>query len=185
MNTTLPNILTLSRILLIPLLILFFYLPYRWSLYLCALIFIAAMLTDWLDGYLARRFGQQSAFGAFFDPVADKLVIATALILIVGREQSLVITLPALVIVGREITVSALREWMAEIGKRALIAVSFIAKLKTVAQAVAIGALLWHHPILGVDIHQIGVILLYFAALLTLISMFDYLKIAWKSISNS
>ncbi|MXX99169.1 MAG: CDP-diacylglycerol--glycerol-3-phosphate 3-phosphatidyltransferase, partial [Gammaproteobacteria bacterium] len=152
--------------------------------YLCALIFIAAMLTDWLDGYLARRFGQQSAFGAFFDPVADKLVIATALILIVGREQSLVITLPALVIVGREITVSALREWMAEIGKRALIAVSFIAKLKTVAQAVAIGALLWHYPILGVDIHQIGVILLYFAALLTLISMFDYLKIAWRSISG-
>ena len=184
MNAKLPNILTLSRILLIPLLILFFYLPYRWSLYLCALIFMIAMLTDWLDGYLARRFAQQSAFGAFLDPVADKLVIATALILIVGREEDLVITLPALVIVGREITVSALREWMAEIGKRSLVAVSFIAKLKTTAQAVAIGALLWHYPILGVDIHKIGVVLLYFAALLTLISMFDYLKIAWKSMRD-
>ena len=184
MNAKLPNLLTFSRILLIPLLIVFFYLPYRWSMYFCTLIFILAMLTDWLDGYLARRFNQQSAFGAFLDPVADKLVIGTALILIVSREQDLVITLPALVIVGREIAVSALREWMAELGKRSLLAVSFIAKLKTVAQAVAIVALLWHHPVLGVDIHQIGLILLYFAAILTLISMFDYLKIAWLSMRN-
>ena len=184
MNTKLPNILTFSRILLIPLLILFFYLPYRWSLYLCALIFILAMLTDWLDGYLARRLQLQSAFGAFLDPVADKLIIATALILVVSREQDIVITLPALVIVGREITVSALREWMAELGKRSLVAVSFIAKLKTTAQAVAISALLWHYPIYGLNIHQIGVILLYFAAILTLVSMLDYLKIAWKSMRN-
>lgn len=182
MNAKLPNILTCSRILLIPLLILFFYLPYSWSFYFCALIFILAMLTDWLDGYIARRFNQQSAFGAFLDPVADKLVISTALILIVSREQNLAITLPALVIVGREIAVSALREWMAELGKRSLLAVSFIAKLKTIAQTVAIVALLWHHPILEIDIRTIGLILLYFAATLTLISMFDYLKIAWKSI---
>lgn len=181
MNAKIPNILTLSRILLIPLLVLFFYLPYRWSLYLCVLVFTLAMLTDWLDGYLARRFKLQSAFGAFLDPVADKLVISTALILIVGREQNLIITLPALVIVGREITVSALREWMAELGKRSLIAVSVIAKLKTIAQAVAIGTLLWYYPILGIDVHRIGVILLYFAAILTLISMLDYLKIAWES----
>ena len=181
MKAQLPNILTFSRILLIPLLILFFYLPYRWSLYLCTLIFILAMLTDWLDGYLARRFNQQSSFGAFLDPVADKLVISTALILLVSRQPDWVITLPALVIVGREIAVSALREWMAELGKRSLLAVSVLAKIKTVAQTVAIGALLWHYPISGVDMHSIGLILLYVAAILTLISMFDYLKIAWKS----
>ena len=118
------------------------------------------------------------------DPVADKLVISTALILIISRQQDWIITLPALVIVGREIAVSALREWMAELGKRSLIAVSVIAKIKTAAQAVAIGALLWHYPILGIDIHLIGLVLLYFAAVLTLISMFDYLKIAWKSMHN-
>ena len=184
MNAKLPNILTLSRILSIPLLILFFYLPYRWSLYFCTLIFILAMLTDWLDGYLARRFNQQSSFGAFLDPVADKLVISTALILLVSRQPDWVITLPALVIVGREIAVSALREWMAELGKRSLLAVSVIAKVKTASQAVAIGALLWHYPILGVDMHGIGLILLYVAAILTLISMFDYLKIAWESMRS-
>ena len=184
MNAKLPNILTFSRILLIPLLILFFYLPYRWSLYFCTLIFILAMLTDWLDGYLARRFNQQSSFGAFLDPVADKLVISTALILIVSRQPDWVVTLPALVIVGREIAVSALREWMAELGQRSLLAVSVIAKIKTAAQAVAIATLLWYYPILGVDIHRLGLILLYFAAILTLISMFDYLKIAWKSMRN-
>ena len=182
MNAKLPNILTFSRILLIPLLVMFFYLPYRWSLYLCVLTFAVAMLTDWLDGYLARRFKQQSTFGTFLDPVADKLVISSALVLIVAREQDLIITLPALVIIGREIAVSGLREWMAEIGKRSLVAVSIIAKLKTIAQAIAIGVLLWHYPILGINVYQIGVILLYFAAILTLISMFDYLKIAWKSI---
>jgi len=139
------------------------------------------MLTDWLDGYLARRFKQQSALGTFLDPVADKLVISTALVLIVGREQDIIITLPALVIIGREITVSALREWMAEIGKRSLVAVSAIAKLKTIAQAIAIGVLLWHYPVLGININQVGVILLYFAAILTLISMLDYLRTAWKS----
>ena len=184
MKAQLPNILTLSRILLIPLLILFFYLPYRWSLYLCTLIFILAMLTDWLDGYLARRFNQQSSFGAFLDPVADKLVISTALILIVSRKQDWVIALPALVIVGREIAVSALREWMAELGKRSLLAVSVVAKMKTAAQAIAIAALLWYYPILGVDVHSIGLMLLYFAAILTLISMFDYLKIAWRSMHD-
>lgn len=176
----LPNLLTFSRILIIPLLIVFFYLPYQWGGPACAVLFMLAMLTDILDGYLARRFEQQTVFGAFLDPVADKLIISTALVLIVSRDQTLLTTLASIIIVGREIAISALREWMAELGRRSLVAVSFIAKVKTMAQAVAISMMLWYYPIIGLDIHQIGLVLLYIAALLTLISMVGYLKSAWQ-----
>lgn len=176
----LPNILTFSRILIIPLLIVFFYLPYQWGLPACAVLFALAMLTDVLDGYLARRFKQQTTFGAFLDPVADKLVISTALVLIASRDQALLTTVACVIIIGREIAVSALREWMAELGRRSLVAVSLLAKIKTAAQAVAISMMLWYHPIARIDTHQVGLILLYIAALLTLVSMVGYLKSAWQ-----
>lgn len=127
-----PNLLTLIRILLIPVFIAAFYLPFSWANMVAAAIFTLASLTDWLDGYLARKLGQVSPFGAFLDPVADKLLVASCLLLLVGVKQLNYITLPAIVIVGREIVISALREWMAEMGRRASVAVSYIGKVKTV-----------------------------------------------------
>ena len=187
MTMTPPTILTLLRIALVPVLVLFFYLPFHWSNLACVVVFVFAAVTDWADGFLARRMGQMSRFGAFLDPVADKIMVATALILLVQRQESLeaVFAIAAAVIVGREITISALREWMSEVGERALVNVSWVGKTKTVFQMTAIGFLLYHDNIGRIPIALIGEILLYTAAALTLWSMWAYLKSAWPVISDS
>lgn len=179
-----PNLLTGLRIILIPVFVLIFYLPVPWARVACALVFGLAALTDLLDGYLARRWNQTSALGAFLDPVADKLMVAVALILLVQADPQPELALPAAVIIGREIAVSALREWMAEIGNRAQVAVSLAGKLKTTAQMIAILLLILDGPVLGVPIQPLGMVLLYIAALLTLWSMLLYLRAAWPSLSG-
>ena len=179
--TSLPNILTLMRILLIPVFIIAFYVPFSWSHEFAAVVFALASFTDWLDGYLARRLRQMSTFGAFLDPVADKLLVATSLLLLVSAKEIHYITLPAIVIVGREIVISALREWMAEIGSRASITVSHIGKVKTAIQMLALFLLLAFQP----DTSWWGVLgffLLYLAAILTIWSMVVYLTIAWPQL---
>lgn len=171
-----PNILTVFRIILIPFFVLFFYLPVPWGAYLAAGVFALAAATDWLDGYLARRWQQSTPFGAFLDPVADKLMVATALGLIVEDYNVFWITLPAIVMVCREILISALREWMAELGKRAAVKVSNLGKYKTFAQMGAIFGLLM--PLSGIPFwFCIG--LFYIAVVLTFWSMLIYLKAAW------
>ena len=180
MPFNLPNALTWLRIALIPLFVAVFYLPQGWVPghlvnLVATLIFALAGITDWLDGWLARRLNQTSAFGAFLDPVADKLMVAAALVILVELKR--VDAVIALIIVGREITISALREWMAGIGQRKSVAVSFIGKLKTTAQMVAILLLLYHDPVLQVvDAQYWGTWLIYVAAVLTLWSMIYYLK---------
>jgi CDP-diacylglycerol--glycerol-3-phosphate 3-phosphatidyltransferase len=179
--TSLPNLLTLLRIILIPVFILVFYLPFEGAHAAAAIIFALASFTDWLDGYLARRLEQMSPFGAFLDPVADKLLVATSLLLLVGAKDLHYITLPAIVIVGREIVISALREWMAEIGRRASVTVNYVGKLKTTAQMAALVLLLAFYPQTswwGV----LGFVLLYGAAILTIYSMVVYLMIAWPEL---
>lgn len=187
MPLNIPNLLTWLRILLIPVFAAVFYLPPAWldphwvNLSATAIFGVAAA-TDWLDGYLARALNQSSAFGAFLDPVADKLMVAAALIILVeiGRVDALI----ALIIVGREITISALREWMAAIGQRKSVAVSYVGKLKTTAQMIAILLLLYHDPLLGlVNAHLVGTWLIYIAAVLTLWSMIYYLKKAMPLVS--
>ena len=178
MPLNIPNYLTLFRIALIPVFVLMFYLPFTWSHFATALIFGLAAITDWLDGYLARRLGQTSRFGAFLDPVADKLMVAVALVLLVQANPTMLLAIPALVIIGREIAISALREWMAELGERAHVAVSSIGKVKTTLQMIAILLLLYRVPLGPVPVYEIGVVLLYVAALLTLWSMFVYLRAA-------
>jgi len=181
----LPNILTLVRIGLIPILVVVFYLPVRWASEASACVFTLAALTDWLDGYLARKLGQTSPFGAFLDPVADKLMVAVALVLLVQGSPTPWLAVPAAVIVGREITISALREWMAEVGKRAHVAVSIMGKLKTVAQMVAVILLLYHDPIWLFPTNRVGMGLLYLAAALTLWSMGVYLRAAWVALKGA
>lgn len=176
---TLPNSLTILRIVLIPVLVLVFFIPNQWSSLLSAAVFGLAALTDWLDGYLARRMKQISVFGAFLDPVADKLMVAVALVLLVQDNPTLQFVVPAVVIIGREIAISALREWMSELGERTKVAVSIIGKVKTITQMVAILLLLYKTPLGPLPTHDIGVILLYVAAVLTLWSMFMYLRAAW------
>ena len=144
------------------------------------MLFIVAALTDWLDGYLARRLNQMSAFGAFLDPVADKLMVAAALILLVELDR--INSVVAIIIIGREIGVSALREWMARIGESRSVAVNVLGKIKTVAQMVAIPMLLYHHVFVGIDMRQLGTWLIYLAAVLTVTSMFYYLKMAAVSL---
>lgn len=185
MPFNLPILLTWLRILAIPLLIAVFYLPGPWfSLQErnlgATLIFVAAALTDWADGYLARRLNQTSAFGAFLDPVADKLMVAAALIVLVQLERADAIV--ATIIIGREITISALREWMAKIGASKSVAVSLLGKIKTTAQMVSIPLLLYHAPLLGTDTAHLGAWLIWIAALLTLWSMGYYLRMAWPEI---
>ncbi|QJQ94266.1 MULTISPECIES: CDP-diacylglycerol--glycerol-3-phosphate 3-phosphatidyltransferase [Halomonadaceae] len=178
-----PNILTLARIAFIPLLVVIFYLPFAWSMPLAAGLFALAAITDWLDGYLARRWNQSTPFGAFLDPVADKLMVAVALALLIERYEAVWLTLPALVIIGREIVISALREWMAEMGKRGKVAVSWIGKVKTALQMASIFLLLGFSP--GTTIAQLGVLTLFVAAILTLWSMAQYLRAAWPHLSRS
>ncbi|GGO76176.1 CDP-diacylglycerol--glycerol-3-phosphate 3-phosphatidyltransferase [Marinobacterium nitratireducens] len=172
-----PNLLTLARILLIPVFVLLYYLPQAWSPLAAAMVFGLAALTDWFDGYLARRLDQSTPFGAFLDPVADKLMVAVALVLLVETFDEPWITIPAMIIIGREIVISALREWMAEIGERASVAVSYIGKVKTTLQMIAILLLIAFTPYSTLS--WIGVAALYGATLLTLWSMVQYLMAAW------
>ncbi len=183
MLLTIPNVLTSLRIVAIPLFVAVFYLPPDWitssrASTIATVIFVVAAITDWFDGWLARKLNQMSAFGAFLDPVADKLMVAAALIVLVelGRVDAIV----ALIIIGREITISALREWMAQIGKAKSVAVAFIGKMKTVAQLVAIPFLLYNDLLFGiVDCRIAGHFFIWVAAILTLWSMVYYLKAAW------
>jgi len=182
LSITIPTFLTLLRIVMIPVLVVAFYLPYPWANELAVGIFIAAGLTDWADGWIARRYNMTSPFGAFLDPVADKLIVAVALVLIVQRHPEVLLAISAAIILGREITISALREWMAEIGQRARVKVSAVGKSKTIFQMVAIGFLLYGEPLLGLPVLMIGRVLLVLAAVLTIWSMVVYLKAAWPVI---
>ncbi len=179
MHLNTPIILTFLRIALIPVLVLFFYLPYAWSNLIAVIVFVLAAVTDWADGFLARRWDQGSDFGAFLDPVADKLMVAVALVLLVERHPTAWFAIAAAVIIGREIVISALREWMAEMGERGRVKVSAVGKIKTIFQMVAISFLLYDDNIGVIPIAFIGEILLYIAAALTLWSMWVYLHSAW------
>ena len=180
-----PNSLTLLRILLIPVFVVILSLPTNWSGLVGAIVFSVAAITDWFDGWLARRWNQTSPLGAFLDPVADKLMVAVALVLLVQADPSLWMALPAAVIIGREIAVSALREWMAELGARTKVAVSMLGKVKTTAQMIAIILLILQHSALAVSwLAVLGLILLYVAAGLTLWSMIQYLQAAWPMLSG-
>lgn len=181
--TSLPNLLTLMRMVLIPIFVGVFYLPFSWAHGAAAVIFATASFTDWLDGYLARKLKQMSPFGAFLDPVADKLLVATSLLLLVGAKDLNYITLPAIIIVGREIVISALREWMAEIGRRASVTVSYVGKVKTALQMIALILLLAFYPSTSYW-GMLGFILLYIAAILTIWSMVIYITIAWPQLTE-
>ncbi|TVO73477.1 CDP-diacylglycerol--glycerol-3-phosphate 3-phosphatidyltransferase [Sedimenticola selenatireducens] len=184
MFKNIPNILTLLRILLIPVFVIIFYLPWQHAAQACALVFALAAITDWFDGYLARKLEQVSALGAFLDPVADKLMVAAALILLVQQDPIPGLAIPVLVIIGREITISALREWMAEVGARATIAVSAIGKIKTAFQMTAIFLMIYRDDFFTLPMYTIGFVLLYVAVILTLWSMVMYIKAAWPSLND-
>ncbi len=188
MPLNIPILLTWLRIILIPLMIAVYYVPGSWLQVVgrdlaATLVFVVAAVTDWLDGYLARRWQQTSAFGAFLDPVADKLMVAAALIVLVqlGRLDAILAT----IIIGREITISALREWMAQIGAHRSVAVSMIGKIKTSAQMIAIPLLLYQAPVSGFDVFQAGTWLIYVAAVLTLWSMGYYMRMAWPHLMEA
>ena len=195
MSFPIANVLTVARIAMIPLVVVLFYLPQSWSNPAAASVFILAAITDSLDGYLARRLGQISALGAFLDPVADKLMVATALILLVSHDPPalefirfdphVLITVTAAVIVGREITISALREWMAEMGARGKVAVSGIGKLKTIFQMTGLSMMLFRSDVWFIPAFELGVYCLVAAAALTLWSMVIYLKAAWPDLMRS
>ncbi|MCY3818111.1 MAG: CDP-diacylglycerol--glycerol-3-phosphate 3-phosphatidyltransferase [Gammaproteobacteria bacterium] len=177
----LPNIVTGARIALIPIFAMV-YVFADTGHWLAALLFAAAAFTDWLDGYLARRLDQTTPFGAFLDPVADKLIVVTALVLLIGSHANLWLTIPGVVIIGREIVISALREWMSEVNRRGLVAATWIGKLKTALQMLSIVILLANPPMLGRPWVIIGYILLYAAAMMTLWSMVSYLRAAWPTL---
>ena len=182
----LPNLLTLFRIALIPVLVVIYFLPIPYREVILTSVFVLAALTDWLDGYLARRMNALTRLGAFLDPVADKLIVSSALVLLASDPRVLsqvlhpaAFAVSVTIIVGREIAISALREWMAELGERAAVAVGVLGKIKTVMQMVAIAFLLYMLPAFGLPIFRIGEIGLYVAAILTLWSMLEYLRAAW------
>ena len=184
MPINVPNAVTSFRILAIPLVVLVFYLPADWARPASGVLFGLAGVTDWLDGYLARRLNQISAFGAFLDPVADKLMVSTALVLLVQSDPNLLLTMVAVVIIGREIAVSALREWMAALGEGAQVSVTYFAKWKTTLQIFGISFMLYEYPQFDWPIYETGMSLLLAAVVLTLWSMFDYLKAAWPVIRS-
>ena len=187
MPFNIPILLTWLRVAMIPLVVGLFYLPSDWMTLpernlAATVVFIIAAVTDWFDGYLARRWNQTSAFGAFLDPVADKLMVAVALLVLVQLDR--VDAIVAGIIIGREITISALREWMAQIGATKSVAVSSLGKIKTAAQMTAIPMLLFHDHLFGLDIHFWGEYLLLVAGVLTVWSMFYYLRRAWPLIKE-
>lgn len=180
-----PNSLTVFRILLIPVFVGVFYLPFSWANAVTAAIFALAAITDWLDGFLARRLQQTSRFGAFLDPVADKLMVTAVLVLIVQADPRAVVAVPAIVIIGREIAVSALREFMAIIGERTRVKVAMVGKIKTSAQMLALLLMLYRDDFRGFPTYEVGFWLLYVAAALTLWSMIVYLRAAWPIMGPS
>ncbi|MCB1587271.1 MAG: CDP-diacylglycerol--glycerol-3-phosphate 3-phosphatidyltransferase [Xanthomonadales bacterium] len=179
MTLNLPTVLTLLRIALIPVLVLLCYLPWPHGRTTAAWVFLAAALTDWLDGWIARRRNQTSAFGAFLDPVADKLMVATALIVLLQQDPSIWLGFLAIVIIGREISISALREWMAEVGQRGTVKVGALGKIKTIAQMTALTMMLYRDPLFTLPIYWLGEMLLAVAAVLTVWSMVQYLQAAF------
>ena len=181
----LPNTLTWLRILMIPGVVVLFYLPFWWAHPAAGVGFALAGITDTLDGYFARKLGLTSRLGAFLDPVADKLIVAAALVLIVSADPRWFIAIMATVIIGREIAVSALREWMAEIGARGRIKVSMLGKYKTIMQITGLSMMLFRHDLLGIPIYKLGLVLTAVAAVLTLWSMILYLRLAWPELRNS
>jgi CDP-diacylglycerol--glycerol-3-phosphate 3-phosphatidyltransferase len=182
----LPNTLTWLRILMIPaILALFYLLPYPWADPAACAAFALAGITDTLDGYYARKLGQTSRLGAFLDPVADKLIVAAALVLIVSKDPRWFVVIVAVVIIGREIAVSALREWMAEIGARSRIKVTILAKYKTIMQIVGLSLLLFRQNLFGIPTYRVGLVLTAVAAVLTLWSMIQYLRVAWPELRGS
>lgn len=181
----LATALTIARIVLIPVLVLLFYAPWKWTHQAAAMVFLAAALTDWLDGWVARRFDQASNFGAFLDPVADKLMVAVTLVLVVQKDPQPWLAIVSAVIIGREISISALREWMAELGQRATVRVGGVGKIKTIVQMTALTMLLWRDPLWTLPIYSIGLVLLLLAAVLTLWSMGQYLRAAWVVLNRA
>ena len=182
MQLTWPTILTLFRIALLPVMVVVFYAQFDGSNVLAALTFLAAAITDWLDGYIARRYNMWSAFGAFLDPVADKLMVAVTLFLLVQENPTPLLAITSAVIVGREITISALREWMAEIGERTRVNVAMLGKIKTTMQIVAILVLLYQHDMEGLRLFHVGETLLVAAAAMTIWSAFEYVRAAWPAL---
>jgi CDP-diacylglycerol--glycerol-3-phosphate 3-phosphatidyltransferase len=178
----LPNIITLARILLVPVFVVIYLWPGESTYLIAATLFALAAATDWLDGYLARRLNQTTPFGAFLDPVADKLIVVSALTVLVAQHSTVWLTLPALIIVGREIMISALREWMAEMNSSVTVAVSYLGKIKTSLQMIAIAVLLALPPNSDSGLIFVGYTLLYVAALMTLWSMSVYLQAAWPTL---
>lgn len=176
------NKLTLFRIVVIPAMVLIYYTPFGWRFVAAGALFSLAAITDFLDGYVARKYNQSTPFGAFLDPVADKLLVAAALCVLIQAHGTLWFTVPAIIIVGREIVISALREWMAELGVRSAVAVSAIGKIKTTFQMIAIIVLLVFPPGWNYLLTIVGYIALYVAAVLTLYSMIIYLKAAWPEL---
>jgi CDP-diacylglycerol--glycerol-3-phosphate 3-phosphatidyltransferase/cardiolipin synthase len=185
MRWNLPNSLTMLRIVAIPLVVALYYLPYKWSDQAAGVLFAAAAVTDSLDGYFARRMGLTSSLGAFLDPVADKLIVAVALVLLVSKDSRPVVVLMACVIIGREIAVSALREWMAELGQRTKVAVSQLGKYKTILQMVGLSLMLYRYDLFGLPIYGMGVVLSVLAAVLTLWSMIAYIRSAWPTLVSA
>src|SRR5580658_8357218 len=185
-HLNLPNTLTWLRILMIPAILALFYLPYWWADPAACAAFALAGITDSLDGYYARKLGQTSRLGAFLDPVADKLIVAAALVLIVSKDPRWFVVIVAVVIIGREIAVSALREWMAEIGARGRIKVTVLAKYKTIMQIVGLSLLLFRQNLFVViPTYRLGLLLTAIAAVLTLWSMVQYLRVAWPELRGS
>jgi CDP-diacylglycerol--glycerol-3-phosphate 3-phosphatidyltransferase len=182
---TLPNLLTLLRIALIPVLVAVYYLPWKHASLAAGLIFLAAAITDWFDGWLARRYNLHTAFGAFLDPVADKLMVAVVLVVLVQSDPKPWLAVVAAVIIGREISISALREWMAELGQRASVAVAWIGKWKTGFQMTALTMMLLREPLFGLPVYAMGQICLVVAAVLTLWSALSYLRAAWTVLGQS
>lgn len=184
---TIPNLVTIFRVLMIPIFVSVYFLDWRWAHEMGAFIFWLAAITDWFDGYLARKLKQSSPFGAFLDPVADKLIVAAALLMITHEYASVWITVPAIVLLVREIYISALREWMSEQGASGVVKVSFIGKAKTAAQMLAlIGLLSGLDEFMGIPLYWVllGKILLYIASILSLWSMVVYTAAAWKTLSK-
>ena len=185
MSFVIPNTLTISRIILTPFFAYYFLHETVEDKLVATFIFLVAAFTDWLDGYLARRLNLTSKFGAFLDPVADKLMVTTTLVIIVQADPRIIIALVAAIIIGREFTISALREWMAELGARNVVAVSSFGKLKTILQMVGLGMMLWTYPFYGIPIYEVGMSLLIISAGLTMYSMFIYIRAAWPALQDS
>ena len=177
-----PNTLTFFRIFLVPIFAIVFTLPVEWANLAACMVFTLAALTDLLDGFFARKLKQTSKLGEFLDPVADKFMVTVVLVLLITKNPGLIIAIPAAIIIGRELTISALREWMAEIGARSKVAVSILGKIKTITQMVALILLVYHDDFFNIPTYRLGLICLYIATSLTLWSMFQYITTAWAKI---